>query len=448
MSLHFYEYDPYFQVGRKTQKDKAHQYVKGLFCAERGKRNMERMVEEVNGSDYESLQHFISDSPWDTDGLMQHLAHSVRQDLQPLGLIGCTVDEKAHVKKGKKSVGVARQYAGNLGKVENCQVSVHLSLCADRYANLVNHRLYLPREWIDDVERCRKAGVPEDRMVFKTKPGLGLEMVGELITNGVHFDYVNGDGLYGNGYTFSKGLDSLGVRYVLDVHSNQRVFLQKPVIEVPTSEPGKRGRKPIRLKPDVSGITVSEYTSSLQKSDYTEVHIRPTTKGWLTAHIHVVRVWVWDEKAGDTEAIEQTLVIRKPLRKKDRIKYSLSNIGVDHQSIETFAFMQAQRFWIEKCFKDDSHDLGMSDYQVRSYKGFCNHMALTCVAMHFVLRQRLAGVKKYPLLSYNDVRVLFAAEIMEKYDNNMFDNRIKQMKKRHLQRVRDIMRYYKSDLPK
>lgn len=86
------------------------------------------MVEEVNESDYESLQHFISDSPWDTEGLMQHLAHSVSRDLQPLGLIGCTVDEKAHVKKGKKSVGVARQYAGNLGKVENCQVSVHLSL--------------------------------------------------------------------------------------------------------------------------------------------------------------------------------------------------------------------------------------------------------------------------------------------------------------------------------
>lgn len=445
---HFYDYDPYFQVGRKTQKDKALQYIKGLFCAERGRRNMERMVEEVHGSEYESLQHFISDSPWDTDGLMQHLAHSVSRDLRHLGLIGCTVDEKAHIKKGKKSVGVARQYAGNLGKVENCQVSVHLSLCADRYANLVNHRLYIPREWTDDKERCRKAGVPNDCMVFKTKPELGLEMVGELVSNGVHFDYVNGDGLYGNGYTFSKGLDSLGVRYVLDVHSDQRIFLHRPVTGVPHTESGKRGRKPVRLKADVSGIKVSEYASSLRKSDYKEVRIRPTTKGWLTAHIHVVRVWVWDEKEGDTHAIEQTLVISNPMRKNDRVKYSLSNISLEQQNIETFAFMQAQRFWIEKCFKDDSHELGMSDYQVRSYKGFCNHMALTCVAMHFVLRQRLAGAKKYPLLSYNDVRILFAAELMEKHSNNLFDRRIKQMKERHKQRVKDVMRYYKVDLPK
>ena len=76
------------------------------------------------------------------------------------------------------------------------------------------------------IDSCRKAGVPRERMVFKTKPELGLEMVEELINNGVHFDYINGDGLYGNSYTFSKGLDSLGVRYVLDVHSNQRIFLQ------------------------------------------------------------------------------------------------------------------------------------------------------------------------------------------------------------------------------
>lgn len=379
---------------------------------------------------------------------MRHLAHSVSKDLQPFGLIGCTVDEKAHLKKGKKSVGVARQYAGVSGKVDNCQVSVHLSLCADRYASLISHRLYLPSEWTDDVERCRKAGIPEDQTVFKTKPELGLEMVEELINSGVPFDYINGDGLYGNSYTFSKGLDSLGVRYVLDVHSNQKIFLQEPIIQVPLSEKGKRGRKPTRLKTDIPGIKVDEYGKSLKSSDYKEVRIRPTTKGWLTAFIHVAKVWVWDEQALDNKAIEQTLVIQKSLGKKKRIKYALSNIGVEQQSIETFAFMQAQRFWIEKCFRDDSHDLGMSDYQVRSYKGFYNHMALTCVAMQFVLRQRIAGQKDYPLLSYNDVRILYATEIMEKYDCELMNLRIKQMKKRHEKRIKDIMRYYKFDLTK
>ena len=184
------EYDFYFKVAKKTVRDKADQYISGLFCAERGKRNMERMVEEVKGSEYESLQHFISDSPWDSTGLMRQLSRTASKELEPYGLIGGTVDEKAHLKKGDKSVGVSRQYAGTIGKVENCQVGVYLSLCAGKYALLTNHRLYLPEEWTNDKERCKKAGVPEDRMIFKTKPQLALEMIKEHLEHGVHFDYI------------------------------------------------------------------------------------------------------------------------------------------------------------------------------------------------------------------------------------------------------------------
>lgn len=164
--------------------------------------------------------------------------------------------------------------------------------------------------------------------------------------------------------------------------------------------------------------------------------------------MHVAKVWVWDEKGGDLEAIEQTLVIRKPVHKKDKIKYSLSNIKVDQQNIEDFAFMQAQRFWIERCFRDDSHDLGMSDYQVRTYKGFNNHMALTCVAMQYVQRERMKNAKELPLLSYNDVRILLAQDIRERADYDCEEIRIEQMSKRHKQRAKDTMRYYQTDLPK
>jgi SRSO17 transposase len=406
------------------------------------------MVEEISGAEYESLQHFISNSPWDTQGLMKHLSYTVSKELQTIGLVGCTVDEKAHLKKGNKSVGAARQYAGTIGKVDNCQVGVYLSLCAGRYANITNYRLFLPKEWTDDKQRCIKAGVPEDKIIFKTKPELGLEMVKEQIENGVHFDFINGDGLYGNGFTFSKGVDALGKKYVLDIHSNQQIYLQKPTIKVPEAKEGKRGRKPTLPKPDIQGISVTEYQKSLRNSDYKEVRIRPTTKGWLTALIHVVKVWVWDEQGGDLETIEQTLVIRKPIHKKDKTKYSLSNIKADEQSAEMFAFMQAQRFWIERCFRDDSHDLGMSDYQVRTYKGFNNHMALTCVAMQYVQRQRMKNAKDLPLLSYNDVRILLAKDIRERADYDCDTNRIQQMSKRHKQRAKDTLRYYKTNLPK
>jgi SRSO17 transposase len=411
---------------------------------------MERMVEEIKGSEYESMQHFISNSPWDSQGLMRQLSRTASKELEPFGMKGCTVDEKSHLKKGDKSVGVARQYAGTIGKVENCQVGVYLSLCAGKYALLTNHRLYLPEEWTKDKERCKKAGIPDDRIVFKTKPQLALEMIKEHIEYGVRFDYVNGDGLYGNGYEFSKGLSDLGQKYVLDVHSNQRIYLQKPMISVPEKQEGKKGRKPARLKTNIQGITVSEYYKQLNPSEYSEVDIRKTTKGWLRAKVHIVEIWVWDESNGDKEAIKQTLVIRKPINKKDNTKYSLSNIPKEAQSIQMFAFMQAQRFWIERCFKDDSHDLGMSDYQVRTYKGWNNHMSLTCVAMQFVLRQRIRNSEIIPLLSYNDVRILLAEQLIN--ESKGFSSKIDQMIFRHKQRKKDIDRYYTKesffDLPK
>ena len=441
-------YEKYFRAGQKTQIGKAKQYIEGLFCAERGKRNIERMVEEVFDSEYESLQHFISNSPWDSKGLMLELAGNVSKKLLPYGKIGCTVDEKAHLKKGTKSVGVARQYAGTSGKIDNCQVAVYLSLSAGKYAALSNFRLYLPKEWTDDKKRCLKAGIPQENIVLKTKQQLALDMIRDHLDHGVHFDYVNGDGLYGNGYEFSKGLHSLGVKYVLETHCDQTIYTQRPLIAVPVAEEGKRGRKPTLPKSDIQPTTIDQYVKSLRKSQFKEVRIRRTTKGWLTALIHVATVWVWDKKSGDQHAIKQTIVIRKPLDKKDKTKYSLSNIPVNDQSVEEFAFMQAQRFWIERCFRDSSHDLGMSDYQVRTYKGFLNHMALTSVALEWVLTERLENAIDIPLLSVNDIRILIAKEIRSKFDYDCNDSRGEQLEKRHRQRQKDISRYYELNLPK
>jgi SRSO17 transposase len=441
-------YTNFFRVGQKSQQDKAQQYLEGIFCAERGKRNIERMVEEVSGSEYESLQHFISNSPWDSEGLMLELAKNVSRKLQPFGKIGCTVDEKAHLKKGTKSVGVARQYAGTSGKVDNCQVAVYLSLTADKYSSLTNFRLFLPQQWIDDPGRCQKVGIPKHKMVFKTKPQLALDMIREHIDHGVQFDYVNGDGLYGNGYEFSKGLQSLGVKYVLEVHFDQSIYTHEPVISIPEAKEGKKGRKPTLPKSDIQAITIDQYVKSLRRSQFKEVQIRPTTKGWLTALIHVATVWVWDKKSGDQHAIKQTIVIRKPLDKKDKTKYSLSNIPVNEQIVEEFAFMQAQRFWIERCFRDNSHDLGMSDYQVRTYKGFFNHMTLTCVALEWVLTERLENAGDIPLLSINDIRILIAREIRSRFDYDCDEKRGEQLEKRHRQRQNDINRYYEFNLPK
>ena len=255
-------YNTFFRAGQRTQQDNAQQYLQGIFCAERGKRNIERMVEEVSGSEYESLQHFISDSPWDSKGLMLELAKNLSRKLQPIGKIGCTVDEKAHLKKGTKSVGVARQYAGTSGKVDNCQVAVYLSLTAGKFSSLTNFRLFLPQQWTDNPGRCQNAGIPKSDRVFKTKPQLALDMIREHLDHEVQFDYVNGDGLYGNGFEFSKGLAALGVKYILETHCDQLIFTEEPRIFIPVAEPGKRGRQPSLPKTDSLGITVEKYATS------------------------------------------------------------------------------------------------------------------------------------------------------------------------------------------
>jgi SRSO17 transposase len=443
-------YERFFVVGKKNQAEKASQYLSGLFQCERKKRNIERMIEKVHDSKYENLQHFISNSPWDTEGLMRSIAKNVSAKLQPHGIVACTVDEKAHIKKGNKSVGVARQYAGSSGKVENAQVGVYLSLTAGKYASLTNYRLFLPKEWISSEKRCKEAGLPKEKIVFKTKPEMGLEMIEEHINNGVYFDFINGDGLYGHGYHFGKGIDKLGKKYVLDVHNDQQIFLQEPRIFLPEKRPGQRGRNPVKLKTDTPAITVSEYNETLRKSDLKRVPIRKSTKGWIEAYIHTKEVWIWDKLNGDEQGIKQTLVIRRPIYKKDKMKFSLSNIGQHEQSQEMFAFMQAQRCWVEKCFRDDSHDLGMSDYQVRTFRGWNNHMALTCLAMEYVLTQKLEFKTSIPLLSYNDVRELFVERIQNNQTN--FNIKFNQMLVRHHQRRNDIKQYYPKgeyfDLPK
>ena len=222
------------------------------------------------------------------------------------------------------------------------------------------------------------------------------------------------------------------------------------MIAIPERQNNQRGRTAKNLKANTPGMSVLEYNNTLRKSDFKLVQIRKSTKGWITAYIHVKEIWVWDESNGDREAFKQTLVIKRPIHKKDNLKFSLSNIPKQDQSIEMFAFMQAQRFWVEKCFRDDSHDLGMSDYQVRSYNGWNNHMALTSLAMEYMSNQKLKYKIDIPLLSCNDVRELLVELIQDNKEG--FDSKFDWMIDRHAKREKDINRYYETneyfDLPK
>jgi SRSO17 transposase len=232
-------YFPHFQRGSRSVGEQAEEYLKGLFQAS-GKKNMERMVEVVPFCDYQALQHFLSHSQWDARAVLDQLAVEADSHLGGSADTGFFIDESGFAKKGEKSVGVARQWNGRLGKVDNSQVAVFACLGQGPYATLINTRLYLPKEWVLDPERCREAGVPEQEAVYKSKADLAFEMVVGARQNGVRFSWVGMDGGYGKDPDLLRRLEDSGEVFMTDVHKDQQVYVVNPNPAVPERN-GKRG---------------------------------------------------------------------------------------------------------------------------------------------------------------------------------------------------------------
>jgi SRSO17 transposase len=188
-------YSRFFVTQTRSVATQALHYLTGLALAFR--KNVERMTEVVVDSDYQSLQHFVSNSPWDYRPVMDQVALDADRLLGGAPDVGLIIDETGIPKKGKKSVAVARQWCGNLGKVDNCQVGVFSSLVRGTSATLIDCRLYVPKEWTDDRKRCDDAGIPDD-VVFKSKSQLALESIRHLRSLGICFSWIGIDGGYGD----------------------------------------------------------------------------------------------------------------------------------------------------------------------------------------------------------------------------------------------------------
>ena len=438
-------YSHYFRTYRYNNTRTAFQYVEGLLACERGKANMERMEEEIDDSEYYVYQHFITNSKWDDVGLREQLGRDVSAALQrqkfrnglPVGLL---IDESAHLKKGKESVGVSRQYAGVIGKVDNCQVGVYCSLVNGERAALVHQRLFLPESWTSNSSRCDKAGIPESHRSFKTKQELALAMVDDLVTSGVECDWVGGDGLYGHGTSFCRALHKKGLFYVLDVHKDTLVYLQEPHFSVQEKKPG-RGRSPTQLKSDIPCIRLDNYMQTLDESVWVEEKIRKTTKGWLVLKIHKTNVWMKDTETD--EVFRQTLIITCTTDGSDEIKYSLSNGELEQYTHKEYAYFQSQRYWVERTFQDAKGELGLSDYQIRKWRSWQHHHVLVMMACLYMLNIRIDNQKRYPLLSVRDARILIITALFG--TEEQLQKRMQQMDIRHKKRQEDIDQRFKNN---
>ena len=192
--------------------------------------NIEKISETICRSNYYQMQHFISDSNWNAFAVIDKISEISSKVLPMHKLKGLHIDESGWAKKGRKSVGVAKQYCGNLGKVENCQVAVFGCLNVGDYSSLIDTRLYLPKSWIKDKTRCDQAQVPYGHRVFRTKQELALDIIFHQLDQGVDFDYIGSDALYGSDEKFVNTLDDNALTFMLDIKSDQQIYTKKSEI--------------------------------------------------------------------------------------------------------------------------------------------------------------------------------------------------------------------------
>ena len=436
-------YQDYFWAHHFNNTSTALNYIKGLFYCPKGVANMERMEEEIDNSEYRAYQHFISNSNWDNIGLRRALSldsskllsEQKKQTGKPTGYI---IDESAHLKKGKKSVGVARQYAGVIGKVDNCQVGVYCSLVNGSDATIINERIFLPEKWIKDTDSCDEVCIPTEYQVFKTKPQLAIDMLREDIDNGVEFDWIGGDGLYGHNSELCNGIDALDKLFVLDVHKDETVYLEKPTLAVPPRK-SKNGKAPSKLKADKEAIRLDSLMTKAPQDKWIRVDVRDSTSGVLRRDVYKLAVWVWDGKEENVR--KRTVIISKTIAEVPEIKYSYSNGDVEQFTHQEYAYFVCQRYWVERTFDDAKNELGMSDYQVRKWKSWHNHHTMIMMASLFLMKQKMENKSQTPLLSFRDARILVILQLFGTPED--VKKRLLQMEKRHKKRESDIRQKYK-----
>jgi SRSO17 transposase len=397
------DYSSHFIVHGRDVTGHARHYLSGLLGRERRK-NIERIEADVAGSNYQGMQQFITDSPWDHAAVMDQIARDAD------GLLGahrdCALylDETSFVKKGDRSVGVQRQYCGRLGKTENCQVGVFACMGRGAHAALIDFRLFLPESWAADKERCERAKIPESEQMHRTKTELALAMVQAARARGSRHRWIGGDEVYGGNLAFCAQLEDMGESFLMDVGANITVWDADPAPAVPPApDRGRPTRRAVRTTEAAQKWTVEKLSRTHFTGGSREVRLRASSQGPLHASVWVSRVWLWAE--GSPRARERQLIVRR--EEDGRYKYSLSNAPAD-TPWERLAHMQAQRYWIEAAFKEAKSELGMAQYEVRGWRGWHHHMALVCLAQFFTVRERQGAAESHPLLSVRDIVELLA----------------------------------------
>ncbi len=362
-----------------AQRHHARTYIEGLLSDL--KRKSAEMIAYQHDQDRKNLQHFLGVSDWDQRPMIGQLAQQVGEEIgRADGIL--VLDPTGFPKQGKRSVGVARQWCGRLGKTENCQVAVFLGYVSSEEHTLVDTRLYLPQEWTRDRKRCRAAGVPKG-VRFKTRHQLGLEM---LLEHGkvLPHSWVTGDVEMGRPGHFRQQLQGLQERYLLAVPSNTTIR-DLTAGPLPYCGQGRRPQPP--------PMSVRDWCAALPAEAWRKCVVRDGEKGPLRMELAILpAVLAKTERRWLKHA--EVLVAARTADAEGAAKheYYLSNAS-PHTPPEEFARVICGRRRIEECIKRCKSEVALAQYQVRNWKGWHHHQALSLLAGWFLVREARRGKK-------------------------------------------------------
>ena len=347
-----------------------------------------RLAPEEVSAKHQSLHHFVAKAPWEEAALLGAVRNFVLPKIEEAAPIRAwIIDDTAIPKKGKHSVGVARQYCGQLGKQDNCQVAVTLSVASDQASLPIAFQLYLPESWASDTERRRKVGVP-DEIQFKTKPQIALDQFRQAIADSVPQGVVLADAGYGNDTAFRTGLSGLGLAYVVGVQGSTAVW-EPGTAPQPAKPWSGQGRPPKLLRREgEKPVKVSDLAKALPRKAWKTVRWREGTGGALVSRFAAVRVRPSHRDTWRAEPWpEEWLLMEWPETEEAPAKFWLSTLPAN-TALRDLVDNAKLRWRIERDFQDLKQEIGLDHYEGRGWRGFHHHAALSIAAYGFLVAER------------------------------------------------------------
>jgi SRSO17 transposase len=338
---------------------------------------------------HQSLHHLVADAPWDDDEVLRQVRYRVLPALtRKTSVVAWVIDDTGFPKKGRHSVGVARQYCGQLGKQDNCRVAVSLSVSTWTASLPIAWRLYLPEAWTEDRDRRQKTGIP-DTVDFQTKPQIALGQIRQAMLEEVPTGPVLADAAYGNDAQFRQTVTALGLSYLVGVASSTTVWKpgEQPLPAAPWSG---RGRPTTLLRRSATHqpVSVKALAEALPSSAWKTVTWRTGSRKALRSRFAAVRVRpAHRDDWRSTPHPEEWLLIEWPAGDQEPAKYWLGTVAAD-LSLRELVRLAKHRWIIERDYEELKQEVGIGHYEGRGWRGFHHHATLCIAAYGFLVAER------------------------------------------------------------